>query len=749
MKRLVIVIVMIVSLFPRSRASVWFEVDFDPSTFAMMQETYLEAFVAEGLNISSIEQLLSSYEEATLAATGIYASKYLDRQAMKDAGLLASAAENYYYQHIHYLVEYKILPRVVFVGSLLLKHPDKALYWGPNICKILDEVKQLCKEFEVVVSNGRLSFDDISWLDVVPELRQFFNLAKLGEVDWKQLWEDFTDFPKNYTKDDLLADFKKYLASYSSITMAGSDIIQWNAESSIFKGIEEKPNDFKDIFTGFQTVYDNITSGTAFKDFLEGVVGDLQDSLAVRNMFISDGYNISDFISNYLNNFGGTFYTQRYYIYTDFYGYRKVVYEDIFDSKLNDLETFEKGLEILREDYERNDPVNGENIFRPVRYKIGKDSKNTYTVEDENTVRGTSSASFTVRCDTVVELAKNSFNFKVNPSYDGSKLHDYAMPYGTNIGPNKPDVSDWDAKIAELQSQAQVYNDQIDAIKSQISDLEAERDTISDASRISSINTQIWLLYDDIATLESQRKPIDDELQPLLNAREELEVDYDEELDGPYRIIHAMNDVAGLVGVHWDEEGSWSGDDFIRMGHIVGEKFGGKVKFIAEVRLTRGEKFFLFIRIHRAIITVNWRLVSELESGNVVDMITFDDDMEDSEKADIVNKRLDELRAENPGCEVSVSYHYKTPPEKDSDEEALHLLWTGDRVAIAREVDQRLMNIHSGLVLLEKWLRDEESILDCFKKALTNVNRSYHRTIFDVAFDRWITVGQSGGVMVH
>lgn len=745
MRRFLIVLTLLVTLPFMGRAVVWYSTEYDYKTAAMMEQMYLDEYAAEQLDLSSIEHFLKHYKSAEIATVGIFASKFLDRKAMKDAGILGTQ-ENYYYRHIRFLVEKRIIPRLLYIGSkLIYQHPEKALYWGPAIMKTCTEVQNLCKQFELVVTNGKLSFSDINFLEICPQLKTYFDLAKLGgSVDWKQLFNDLSDFPRNYTKEDLLADFKNV---FTGVTMAGSDIIENNAYS-VFDGLAEKPQKVQDILTGFSDAYNSIMDGTAVKSFLGGVVGDFKDSLAVTKLFTTSAYNLQDFISQYLNNFGGTFYTQRWYIYHTRYGYSNVVYEEVFDSKTMDLNSFSSQMEIRRKDYERNDALNEGSPWTVVRYYIGKDTKMEYTVENEQTVRGASTASIHLKCDKSLELAKGSFSFKVNDSYSSSKLHDYALPPGSITQPSKPDDSDITDKIAELQGKIRAVESDMSATQYQINELTAQRDTCSNAEQRRSLNSQILMLQYDLADLRRDSLALVDQMAPYQEAANDLDNDYANELDGPYRINTAMAEVTYMVGIVWDDAGHWEGDIYVRTGHVTSG--GETVVFRADVKKTRSEKHFLGIRIHRAIVQVDWKVTSDLSSASVVDVLTFSDSDSDADIARQVNQRMDEIRAENPGCQVTVSYGYKNPPEQDSPDEAYHLLWVADRVAIAREIDERLVTIDSRLALLEKWLYEQslsgQSLWEIFDRGF--VRRRFNATPIDHAYDRWIGVAMSGGVNI-
>lgn len=79
----------------------------------------------------------------------------------------------------------------------------------------------------------------------------------------------------------------------------------------------------------------------------------------------------------------------------------------------------------------------------------------------------------------------------------------------------------------------------------------------------------------------------------------------------------------------------------------------------------------------------------------------LDPNRPEAENSKLVNDKLSQLAQQHPNCEVTVEL-YKTPEvEKDDTPDVKHLLWASDRLDIARDIEARLSDIHTQLVLIE------------------------------------------------
>ena len=71
-----------------------------------------------------------------------------------------------------------------------------------------------------------------------------------------------------------------------------------------------------------------------------------------------------------------------------------------------------------------------------------------------------------------------------------------------------------------------------------------------------------------------------------------------------------------------------------------------------------------------------------------------------------------------------------------------HLLWSSDRLEIAREVDSRLTKIYADLVSLEKMMHYKRSIIDVLKDVLPPINDEQGRrlSLVEECHDRWMEI---------
>jgi hypothetical protein len=142
---------------------------------AFNTEAATEMYYAE-----QIAKIREYYQAAEVAAAGIFTSKFLDRKALTDLGLWTSSTENYYYRRIYNMVSAKIMPKIWTVAGMMLKSPQNALYWGSYLYKVCDETKNLCYQFESIVTNSSLSFRDIAFLEINEELGTSSNCQSLA-----------------------------------------------------------------------------------------------------------------------------------------------------------------------------------------------------------------------------------------------------------------------------------------------------------------------------------------------------------------------------------------------------------------------------------------------------------------------------------------------------------------------------------------------------------------------------------------
>ena len=208
--------------------------------------------------------------------------------------------------------------------------------------------------------------------------------------------------------------------------------------------------------------------------------------------------------------------------------------------------------------------------------------------------------------------------------------------------------------------------------------------------------------------------------------------------DDYYRIPAIMQDCKTAYGLTWQDGGSWSGYSYIRKATMP--NINGVITFKATLSIARKPKYFLGIKIHRAILQISWELTTAYTDTHVADVLTLDPNLPDAEKTKIVNDRIAEIAREYPSCKITTEYARTAPPEETPTGEVYHLLWSSDRLAIAREVDSRITKIYADLVSLEKMMYYKRSIIDVLKDVLPELDTDEGRrlTLVEECHDRWV-----------
>ena len=792
-------------------------------TAAFASEAATEAYYAE-----QVAKIREYYQAAEVAAAGIFTSKFLDRRALTDLGLWTSSTENYYYRRIYNMVSAKIMPKIWTVAGMMLRSPQNALYWGSYLYKVCEETKTLCYQFESIVTNSRLSFRDIAFLEINQELAAILKLSELGDVDWKNLLDNFSDIGSNFTKDNLKADIDNLYAMGVSLASAGAG----NAVSSIvgnsnFNGtLMDKTSSVIEIAENTYDLYNNLSTnaGNTLLQFVGGQEG-------IANLFSLSNYNTTAWITDYAREGMGQYYTQRWYIYSvdqgseklcdyypptdddailygdhwyristtdpDFYpsssqreaalqnsenhagwsrsrvqqlnnsndGYnynisyyssayilskkksgqyakayayeihvtkswyrQEVKYEDVFDSYSMDMATFRAGLNARLADY--NDNEDG------IRYYIGSDSKRYYQATNAEKMAGCETATISVTCHDGTKLGEGSTQYKCSQCGGSVNAHTKQCSMATSITSESVNTSEIDAKIAETEGRIASIDTEIARLEAENSNLlkQIQTSSVEDAARY---RQQYNANKDRISVLKSEKSAAEKELADYNQAKQEAVDGENAATDDYYRIPAIMQDCKNAYNLSWNGAGAWEGNTFVRTASMP--NINGTITFKATISIARKPKYFLGIKIHRAIVQISWTLTTEYSDTQVVAVINLDPSKTDQEKADEVNAKLSEIAREYPSCEPTVEYAKSSPVESDDTEDTYHLLWTSDRLDIARQIDSRLTKIYADLVSLEKMMHYKHSIIDILRSiAPLDTDQGRRLTLIERCRKRWL-----------
>ena len=311
MKRLSLILILLSLAVVQQVHAQYYSVNYDARTVAAMVAAFGTEAVAEGYYREQVDDILKHYNAAEVATAGIFASKFLEHKAFSDLGIWNSSTENYYYRRIYRMVSEKIMPKIWVVAKLMLRSPQTAIYWGSYLMKICDETKSLCMQFESVVTNSTLTFSDIAFLEINPEIAPLLKLSETGNIDWQRMMDNFAHIPGNFTHENLKSDLDNLYntgvgLATAGIANLGDALLQSSSFHDLMGGkVEEIGNLYEHYGTLFEQAEHDI--GSLLIDMVGG-----QDSVAA--LFNFSNYDLTSWMTDYMDNAVGNYYTQRWYI---------------------------------------------------------------------------------------------------------------------------------------------------------------------------------------------------------------------------------------------------------------------------------------------------------------------------------------------------------------------------------------------------------------------------------------------------
>lgn len=828
MKRLLVLLLYVCASIHVMEAQ-YVRVNYDKKTVAAMAAAYATETATEAYYSEQVKDILEKYNAAEVAAAGIFLSKYLDRKALTELGIWSDGTENYYYRRIYHLVSAKIMPKILTVAGQMLHSPQTALYWGSYLMKTCSEVKALCMQFESVVTNGTLSFRDVVFLEIAPQFAPLFKLSESGSIDWNTFFDDLGNIQHNFTKENLKADIDNLYNMGVGLANAGADNFTDAilGESSFHDLLNGKISDIARVAGNAYDLYGQMEQsiGNTLLSMVGGPEG-------VAGLFQTDNYNLTSWISDYLHETAGQYYTQRWYIYrrdagteilcdytpptddnsiiyggewtrfntsdagfypgsteteqilsnseryagwsrvkvqqmnqagdgytynisysrssyniskggkqiqkayaysirvTRAWNHEEVVYEEVFDSYKMDLNTFKAQLNARLSEF--NDNEEG------YVYVIGSDAKHYYQATDEAKLQGCESVIVSVTCHDGVTLGSGSTQYKCRTCGGSLNSHSKECAMQTTVsGSNELDLSGLYELETEYNAEAAALQSQMDALEAENADLvkQIASATVEEAA---SLRQQYNRNRNEITRLESDLSAVRKKQDELAQAKEEAAAENDVPTDDYYRIPALMQECRNAYSLTWQGDGWWSGYSYLR--EATAPDINGTITFKATLSIARKPKYFLGIKIHRAIMQISWELTAEYSDTEVVDIIELDPAMSEAEKTEIVNDRLSEIARQYPSCEIATGYVKSEPVEEDTSTDTYHLLWASDRLEIARQVEARLTQIYADLVALEKMMNYKLSIIDVLKDIAPYINeeRGHRLTLVEECRRRWL-----------
>ena len=828
MKKLSFILIAVLLAAAQHVHAQYYSVNYDTRTVAAMAAAFGTETVAESYYREQVDDILKHYNAAEVATAGIFASKFLEHKALADLGIWCSSTENYYYRRIYRMVAEKIIPKIWVVAKQMLRSPQTAIYWGSYLMKICDETKSLCMQFESVVTNSTLTFSDIVFLEINREIAPLLKLSEAGGIDWQHMLDDLARVPGNFTGENLQEDIEHLYdmgigLATAGITNLGDALLQTSSFHNLMSG---KVSEIVNLYEHYGALFEQAEHDLG--GLLVGMVGDEEN---VAGLFELSEYNLTGWMTDYLDETAGNYYTQRWYIarreqgsiaLCDYYpptddnsilnggewtrfnttdpgfypnasqreqalanseryagwsrdrvrqlnnrndGYtytidywqnayiisrggkqtkkayayeihvkqswnrEEVIYEEVFDSYSMDLNVFKAQLNARLSEF--NDNEEG------YTYYITSDARNYYQATDAAKLQGCESVTISVTCSDGATLGQGTTQYKCRKCGSSLNAHSKECAMQTSVTENELDLSELDALVQEAESKVALLGSQVQTLENENAVLlkKIAEASVEDAAvyrqQYNENRKQIDRLKSELAEWQQKQKEYND-------AKAESAGDNDVATDDYYRIPAIMQDCKTDYNLTWQDGGAWSGYTYVRKATMPNIK--GVITFKATISIARKPKYFLGIKIHRAILQISWELTTAYTDTHVADVLTLDPNLPDAEKTKIVNDRIAEIAREYPSCKITTEYARTAPPEETPTGEVYHLLWSSDRLAIAREVDSRITKIYADLVSLEKMMHYKRSIIDVLKDVLPEPDTDEGRrlTLVEECHDRWM-----------
>ena len=429
---------------------------------------------------------------------------------------------------------------------------------------------------------------------------------------------------------------------------------------------------------------------------------------------------------SYKHGWGSTHHKRHcFYAYAikvvDTWNTKNVVYDAVFDSRTMNKQVFEEQMKMKLAE------LNSEGDESA--YKIGYDDPVPYQSASPSELAQASTATFTLDCQSGEKLASSSLQWKENGNQGKSLTPssiNFAMETELDLSSMKKDLNAMDRLVEENAQAITQKNQEIAALNSEYKKtftLMQEESRRGNYTKYQELRKQLKELETKIQDLKKQYSDLEAESSILKDKREELKEDYNDTTDGGNRLPAIMKSLESAFGLTWKGEGQWDTSDgsCYRYTRKANYRNLGELTFKAELTLYSGPKYFFGIRIHRAKLNIDWKLTNENPHSDVVEVMQLDKGWSDKEKADKVNERISYWLQSNPNCTCRVEYNKENKDSLNDVDDAAHLLWVSDRLAIASEVDSRLSKIYSDLQFLLGYYKVKSSIMDFLKQQIISV----------------------------
>lgn len=356
-------------------------------------------------------------------------------------------------------------------------------------------------------------------------------------------------------------------------------------------------------------------------------------------------------------------------------------------------------------------------------------------------------ASFTANCHDSLTLFEGSTKRWVEKSANDklvAKCKETAMKTEEQCKAdgkqNAKDLyEDYQAAMRDLEARIATLDAQIKAAKNRLEELVRNPDyTMTDNDR----QAEISKLTADITGMRSTMNDLESQLMDMRSQEAEMKAEADAcvEEDSYKRIPYYKALLAQKFNLRWDNDGWWEGYTYKCTATIDSTLNGQAYRywFTAKLRLVEKRQYWPFHIVKRhARVLADITLTANAPSSTALETVTFMDETAER-RAAIINAKADHYRQQWPDCEIETEVMYRDSLANDSTGNPFHLLWITDRLRTARRIDLRLQDIYATLVTIEKWMQNEQSLLDFLKNEIVyRMSPVVRGGIYRDAVTRW------------
>lgn len=408
----------------------------------------------------------------------------------------------------------------------------------------------------------------------------------------------------------------------------------------------------------------------------------------------------------------------------------EVLYSAVYDSYSMDYGNFTAEMRARLEEANRND--------QGITYELVAGEKRYYQAADQRKIAASSHATISVLCQDGSTLGSGSTTYKCDECGATVNAHTHSCSMLTTIQDNPASTQELENAISELQ-------DQIDLLQLGISQLVEDNAQLlrtitltQDPQEIASLQAQIAANKSLIQRYNQQVATKQDEISAYEQAIQEVYEGEAQQTDDYNRIPQLMRAMQQAYGFTWTDGGSWSGNTFIRRATIG--SFNTEITFSATLSIAREPKYFLGIKIHRAIVQIDWQCTSNTPSTTVVDVVELDSQADPDLQTEQVNQRLSQAAQQYPDCQVEVTYSQNSAASIQEPDGVQHLLWASDRLEMARTIESRLAKIYTDLSMVWKFMHYRHGAAAWLRTLAPKFDnyRDYKPTVIEHSLQQWL-----------